>query len=385
MQDLQVAGAGRIALAGAAIVALIGIALVHTPFAGAEPTGGTYCLSDDPPAVSKPPKRIRFGTTPLLAGSAGVSQIEPAPQSTRRAIGALRKLRPRRRQLVMRLNRMFWADGTAGIRRYARIVDRYARAGFDSELQVRYHPPEDAEGDMEAWRRYVTDAARILGRRKAVKALSITNEANFSVSPNTSDGSYEGVREAIIVGTLAARKQLDRMGRRGVRLGFSFAWRWAPNTDAGFWQYLGRRDNAAFRHALDYVGLQIYPELVWPTVPLPTYTPGSETVEALHLLRSCYMPQAKLGSKVKLWITENGYATNLGRNEAYQRDALADTLAAVHRHSGELGVTNYRYFNLRDNRSAGVDLFDAVGLLRDDYSPKPAFAELRSRIRMIGR
>jgi hypothetical protein len=353
--------------------------------AAAEPLGGDYCLADDPPEITVPAKPLRFGTTPLLAGSAGLSQIEPEPESQPKAVSALRELRPRRRKLVLRLNRMFWSDGREAIRRYARIVDRFARAGFPSELQVRYHPPAGKEGDMDAWRRYVDDATRILARRKAVKALSITNEANFSVSPNTSDGSYAGVREAIIVGVLAANRRLRKMGRPGVKLGFSFAWRWAPNLDAGFWQYIGRRDNADFRHALDYVGLQAYPGLVWPPAPLPTSTAGEDVVEALTLLRGCYLPQARLGREIDLWVTENGYPTNLGRSEAYQRSALADTLEQVHAYSGTLGVTDYRYFNLRDNRSGGLDLFDAVGLLRDDYSPKPAFGELRDAIRRMGR
>jgi hypothetical protein len=49
-----------------------------------------------------------------------------------------------------------------------------------------------------------------------------------------------------------------------------------------------------------------------------------------------------------------------------------------------LGVSDYRYFNLRDNNSDGADLFDAVGLLRGDYSEKPAFATYRSLIRGYG-
>nr|MBA2347215.1 hypothetical protein [Solirubrobacterales bacterium] len=45
---------------------------------------------------------------------------------------------------------------------------------------------------------------------------------------------------------------------------------------------------------------------------------------------------------------------------------------------------DYRYFNLRDNRSTGTDLFDAVGLLFDDYRPKAAYAALRSGIERYG-
>ncbi len=346
--------------------------------------GGGDCLSADPPPLSSPARRVSFGITPLAAGTAGGAQSQPKPADPAAELRELALLRPQRRQLVMRLNRMFWSDGINGIRRYAAIVDRYARAGFDSELQVRYHPPEGAAGNMEAWRKYVEAAARILGKRPAVKALSITNEANFSASPNTSDGSYAGVREAIVAGTIAARRELDRIGRGDVELGFSFAWRYLPNSDLAFWQQLGTMGNAEFRRAVDYVGLQVYPHLVWPPAPLPDRSAGDEVIEALTLLRNCFMPKAGLGPGVELWVSENGYATNLGRTEAGQDASLASTLESVHRYSGTLGVTDYRWFNLRDNNSLGPDLFDAVGVLRDDYSEKPAFGTLRGGIASFG-
>jgi hypothetical protein len=345
--------------------------------------GGDLCLSASPPAADIPPHRLRFGITPLAAGSAGLSQGQPKPENQASALAELGRLRPGRRQLVLRLNRMLMSDGVAGVQRYAGLVDEYAREGFDSELQVRYHPPPGQEGDMAAWKQYVETAVSILGKRPSVKALTVTNEANFPISPNTSDGSYAGVRQAIVAGVLAARHALDRMGRSDVQLGFSFAWRWLPNSDAQFWRELGSLATPAFRQALDYVGLQIYPGLVYP----PGSTPGAagdDTLEALTLLRDCYMPQAGLGRDVDLWVTENGYATNLARTEPDQDLALRSTIDAIHRDSGALGVTDYRWFNLRDNDSAGTDLFDAVGLLRDDYSEKPAFATYRSEIERLG-
>jgi hypothetical protein len=279
---------------------------------------------------------------------------------------------------------MFWADGAAGIRRYARIVDRFAAAGFASELQVRYHPPEGKAGDMRAWRRYVRRAVRILGRRPSVIALSITNEANFDVSPNTSDGSFPGVRRAIVRGVVAAQHELRTIGRRDVELGFSFAWRWLPASDREFWEEIGRRATPRFRRALDYVGLQIYPGLIVPPAIPPGSSAGAATVEALTLMRRCYLPKAGIGPGTDLWVTENGYVTNRGRDEAGQRAALASTVRAVHRWSGTLGVSDYRWFNLRDNISGGPGLFDAVGLLRDDYSRKPAFAAFRRAIHRFG-
>jgi hypothetical protein len=367
-------------LAGLSVLAAL--ALVAPPAASAQ-LSGDLCLSAAPPPVSAPTHPLRFGITPLAAGSAGLTQAQPKPENPATAQAELSRLRPGRRQLVLHLNRMLMSDGEAGVQRYARLVDDYARAGFDTELQVRYHPAAGQEGDMAAWAGYVRTAARILGKRPTVKALTITNEVNFPISPNTSDGSYPGALQAIVTGVSAARKQLDRMGRPDVELGFSFAWRWLPTADAEFWQKLGSLATPTFRRALDYVGLQIYPGLVFPPVSTPGAA-GDDTVEALTLLRSCYMPLGGFGSNVDLWVTENGYATNLGRTEPDQDLALRSTLDGVYRYSGTLGVTDYRWFNLRDNDSGGADLFAAVGLLRDDYSEKPAFASYRSYIDRIG-
>jgi hypothetical protein len=367
---------------GLAVAALAAGAAGGPPVATAQ-LPGDLCVSASPPPIDAPAHRLRFGITPLAAGSAGATQGQPKPEDPAAARAALGRLRPGRRQLILHLNRMLMSDGVAGVKRYAALVDEYAKAGFDSELQVRYHPAAGQEGDMAAWAAYVTSAARILARRPSVKALTITNEANFPVSPNTSDGSYPGVIQAIVTGVTAARRELDRMGRPDIQLGFSFAWRWLPAADADFWRQLGSLATPEFRRALDYVGLQIYPGLVFPPVSTPSAA-GDDTVEALTLLRGCYMPLGGFGSNVDLWVTENGYPTNLARTEADQDVALGSTLDAVHRYSGALGVTDYRWFNLRDNVSDGTDLFDAVGLLRDDYSEKPAFATYRSEIKGIG-
>jgi hypothetical protein len=97
------------------------------------------------------------------------------------------------------------------------------------------------------------------------------------------------------------------------------------------------------------------------------------------------MPKAGLDRTVELWVSENGYATNLGRSEDSQERDLESSVEAVAQWSGALGITDYRWFNLRDNNSAGTDLFSAVGLLRDDYSRKPAFGAYRRAIRTYGR
>ena len=220
---------------------------------------GQPCWTTDPPAVTRPAQPLRFGITPEAAGRVGTVQGTVAREDPAAAVAALTALRPPGRQVVLRLNRLFWADGDRGIAEFAALVDRYAAAGFASEIQVRYHPPAGAEGDIAAWERFVRAAVRSLGRRQAVVAFSITNEANFPGSQNTSDGAYDGVVDALVRGVAVADRELAALGRRDVDVGFSMMWRWAPQSDQRFWQDSGATATPAFRRALDYVGLQIYP------------------------------------------------------------------------------------------------------------------------------
>jgi hypothetical protein len=358
--------------------------LLLAPAAAAQGEGGS-CLTADPP----PPEEVqplRFGITPRLAGSAGVTQEEPAAEDLAKNTEALQALRPKRRKLILRLNRLFWSDGVKGIRELGRLVRHYALAGFRSEIQVRYHPPDGHEGDIAGFEQFVATAVRRLGRRRAVAGFSNTNEANLPISPNTSDGAYEGVVDALVRGVIVARRELRRLGRRRLDVGFNVMWRWNPDTDRQFWEDIGAHPDAAqFRKAVDNVGVQVYPGLVWPPAPIPGRTAGDEMAEALTLVRDCYMPKASLGPDVELWVSENGYPTNLGRSETSQQTDLEASVEAVAKWSGVLGVTDYRWFNLRDNSSDGADLFSAVGLLRDDYSRKPAFDAYRRAIRTHGR
>ncbi len=359
--------------------------VVLTLGASAAPASAQDCLRADLPAVTAPERALRFGIFPLEAGSVGAGQQAVAPQDPERAVAAVTRLQPSGRRLVARLNRMFQSDGRRGIDRFAAIARRYDAAGFDVELQVRYHPSPEDEGDMERWAAYVREAATTLGAIPGVVALSITNEANLNTTRNTSDGAYRGVRDAILRGIPEARSALDAIGRRDVELGFSYAFRSAPDSDDALFEELGARGSDRFRAAVDFVGLQAYPGLFWPPVIRPGETAGSELLEGLVLLRSCYLPKARLGPEVDIAVTENGYATNLGHSAARQAAEVSETIAAVHRFSGTLGVSDYRYFNLRDNDSDGADLFAAVGVLDDAYREKPAFSALRDAVARYGR
>jgi hypothetical protein len=342
------------------------------------------CLSAPVPAPSKRPNAIRFGITPQLAGTSGAAQEPVVPEDQGQTDLALQALDPPGRRLVMRINRVFESDGEAGIARAVALEQHYSQLGFGVESQVRYHPSDAENGDMNAWLRYVREATAALAQNPALVALTITNEVNFPTSPNTSDGAYKNALDALVLGIVAARQELTALGRGDVSLGFSYAYRYLPSSDDQFWTGIAQRATPAFRRALDYVGVQLYPGLVYPPALPPGTSAGDATLEALALVRDCYMPLGGLANHVKLWITENGYATNLGHSESEQAQDLKSTVDDVYRYSGTFGVTDYRYFNLRDNVPDGTDLFDDVGLLRSDYTQKPAFSTYRNAIAAYG-
>jgi len=365
-------------------VAGVLLGLVPSPGgAAAGPDSSGQCFTADPPAITKPAHPLRFGTSPEAAGTVGSSQGEVDPVDVEAQDDALKRLEPPQRTLVIRLSRMFMSDGKQAIASLARRARHFTRQGFKVEAQVRYHPSEEQEGRMGLWRQFVRQAVRRLGRNDDLVALTITNEVNLPLSPNTSDGAFEKAVKAILVGLPTARHTLRTIGRQDVALGFSYAYRYTPEEDNKFWQRLGDEGTPRFRRAVDYVGLQLYPGLFWPPT-LATQTAGEATVEAMTLLRQCWMPRAKLEDSARIWITENGYATNLGHTEERQQAELEDTIRQVHDYSGELDVTDYRYFNFRDNRPNGTDLFDDVGLLRADYTRKPAFGTYRDLVSELG-
>ena len=73
-------------------------------------------------------------------------------------------------------------------------------------------------------------------------------------------------------------------------------------------------------------------------------------------------------------VEENGWPTFPGRSWAMQATVLREMVTAVHDFRGTYNVTDYRWFDLRDHRSSSTNFQHQYGLLRDDYTPKPAFA-----------
>ncbi len=338
---------------------------------------------------SAPPAPLRFGIDPGIAGSAGGLQLPATPVNGPATLAALAGLKPPGGVLVARLNRLFFSDGQAGIDAFAAQVAALDRLGIDSEIQVRYHPPAGENGDLAAWTAYVRHVVDTFGPDPHVVAMTITNEVNLSISPNTSDGSYADAPQALVGGIEAAHDEAARHHFTQLRFGFTYAYR--LGNDASFFSGLAAIGGAAFARDVDFVGLDFYPGSIYPPATLPGDTYAHETLQALGTLRDCLMPLAGLGQRVPIWVTENGLPTGLTISPDAQAAALAQIVGTIHSVDRTVNVTDYRYFNLRDTGADALGSLPGVaasfgtdGLLSADYAPKPAYVMYRTLIATDG-
>ena len=103
------------------------------------------------------PTTSRFPVPGSISGSAPAGRRDR--QRPDHAAGARRLAgaRPcpeasgRRRDFTVRLNRLFLSDGWRGIRQFQKMARHCSRLGFGVELQVRYHPGPQQNGDIGAW------------------------------------------------------------------------------------------------------------------------------------------------------------------------------------------------------------------------------------------
>jgi hypothetical protein len=299
--------------------------------------------------------------------------VPVVPGTEAQDLAALAALRPPgTAPFVIRLNRFFWSLGEQGIEKFKRLAALYTSHGYLVELQLRYHPAPAQEGDIGAWTQFVREVVDRIGSNRGVVALQVTNEVNFTLSPDSSDGSYAGAKRALIEGVEAAHDEARRRDYGQLAVGFNWFYRGDPLSESSFWSYLRDHGGPSFVAAVDWVGLDAYPGTVFPPLELPGgYRDGM--VNAMSVLRDCFMPVAGLGPGIPIHIEENGWPTGPLRGDAEQVAALGEMAGAVDDFRGTFNVSDYRWFDLRDHDSSSLNFQHHYGLLADDYSPKPAF------------
>lgn len=369
----------------AALAVALTVALAAPVGDHAVASGSGPCLGDTSGdgVPQRPARPLRMGIGPAGRAGAVGPPVPLTPIDQGKTLHALNRLRAPHEPFVLRLNRFFWSKGRKGIRHFQRLTRLYTKRGYRVELQLRYHPRPDQEGRIGAWVDFVRRVVREFGPNPRVVALQVANEVNFyEFAPDASDSAFEGARDALIRGVEAAHRLVRRRGFDQLRVGFNWAYRTDPAREADFWGYLRDQGGRQFARSVDWVGLDAYPGTVFPPAEPPTGTGYRDgMVNAMSVLRECFMPIARLGRDVPIHVEENGWPTGPGRSEAEQVRAMRQMVGAVRDFRGTYGVTDYRWFDLRDHNTSGPNFQQHYGLLRDDYTRKPAFGVYRRLVR----
>jgi hypothetical protein len=369
------------------IVCLVAVALAPAAARAADQQC-TGEVSADGVAQKPAHRNLRFGITPgAQTGQLGSGPQPPrVPEDPAKQVTAIHKLRPNKKlPFVLRLHRFFWSDGEQGVERFLALADRYTKEGFLVELQLRYHPTPEQEGDIPGWTRFVREVVNRFGPNRRVVAIQVTNEVNLPFSPDSSDGAYDKGEEALVQGVIAAKDEAVKRGFDQLEIGFNWAYRSSPQDDDDFWAYLRDNGGPQFVKSLDWIGLDAYPGTFFP----PTEAPGRERdgmVNAMSSIR-CYAARAGIPESKPIHIEENGYPTSESpdRSEARQVEVMKTLVQAVQDFRGTYNISDYRWFNLRDGDSTSPNFQVRYGLLHDDYSEKPAFAVYRDLVGQLSR
>ncbi|TDQ01370.1 hypothetical protein [Labedaea rhizosphaerae] len=300
---------------------------------------------------------MRFGVYPLgvVGGPDGV--VSGPPDDMNRVIAALTELRGDKAPVVPRMYVPWTGDDSA-----ARLVAQVAGVPWDLVLCYR-HETGDAAGFAE----FVADVVRAHG--DTLDSVQVTGEPNMGAMPFAADGAFPDVVPAMVLGVQAAAAA--RRDGQPVRIGIGLV----PSEfeDSDFWSKVAACDAPAFASALDYAALDIYPDVFGGRVPLESVP---DVVEGMVGRFRATLTEFGVPATTELRIGENGWPTGADRPEELQADVLEAVIRTCHR----LEVGRWQLFALRDANSSGATPFHHFGVLRDDYSPKPAFHRLRMLI-----
>jgi len=231
----------------------------------------------------------------------------------------------------------------------------------------------DRRGNMAGWSEFIENVISRYG--PYIGCLQICEEPNLYEYPG--DGRFGHAVESILTGVKVAHNIVKHRALTA-QVGFNAV----PSTDLndGFWRELAPRIDHSFVNCLDYVGLNFYPDVA---VPLVGEMPA-EVTKVLSHFRKETLHDAGIPASVPIHICENGWPTGPCRYYTRQADLLEQMVRTVYDLRIDLNITQYELFALRDADTANPDPNHQFGILRDDYSPKPAFAIYQHLVKELG-
>lgn len=231
----------------------------------------------------------------------------------------------------------------------------------------------DRQRNLNGWVDFIENVIARYG--PYIGCLQICEEPNLYEYPG--DGRFGSAVENVLTGVKVARQTLKH---RALTASVGFNAVPCSGLGDGFWQEMSKRMDNAFLNSLDYVGLNFYPDVVSPLVGDIT----AEVTKVLTGFREDTLHAARIPRSIPIHICENGWPTGPNRYYTRQAELIEQMVRTAYELRGKFNITHYELFSLRDADTANPDLNHQFGILRDDYSPKPAFETYRKLIAELG-
>jgi hypothetical protein len=262
---------------------------------------------------------------------------------------------------------------------YVQYARKHTRP-LDLVLQYR-----SASGDIPHYLDFVR--SRVREHHQLLYSIQITEEPNFTHGPNVIDGPYPDVRHAVVEGVTAAKETLRALDAAHVKVDFNVTPTFGPGE--AFWSSLKAIATPSFLNALDYVGLDFFPDVFHPvSAPGTSGDLTSAVTGILETMRQSWLPAAGIDARTPIHITEHGWPTGPHRSPAQQAETLDTVIRTLHALRARLNIERYTLFDLRDvahpDSSGQSHLFNFFGITDADYRPKTAFSVVRSLIHELG-
>ena len=294
------------------------------------------------------------------------------PDSPEEVNRALTRLQSGKRLIVRTYLRFTGTEADAMLMGMPSIADlaRYTWNGRKLDLVLSNW---DRTGNMSRWTSFIERAVERYG--EYVQNLQICEEPNLFEYPG--DGRFCHSVEAVLIGVRTAR---DMLRKRGVNAGVGFNAVPTFVSDDAFWRGLSKQLDSSFLSALDYIGLNLYLDV---TEPLAGEVEDAAE-ETLTQFRNVSLAQAGIPATIPLHICENGWPTGPNRFYTRQADILQRIVRKIYELRNSLNITQFELFSLRDADTANPEVCSQFGIMRDDYTPKPAFETYRQLIEELG-
>ncbi len=271
-----------------------------------------------------------------------------------------------------------------GNQRCFQYADRFLDTGLLGDLTIGcgdWTQHQDLGIELDNWLGFIRKVIDRYGAHLA--SLQITNEPNLSFM----EGSKPYIMQALVEGVIAAKKETQERNLP-IKIGFGSV----PESPAAvphFWENLAKAGGKTFIDSVDFVGHNFYVD-VFDEQPLELKEIPASVERTLRNLREKDLITAGIPASVPIRVTENGWPTgknpvaNIERSYEHQTEVLETVIRTIYNLRLELNISHYELFGLRDADSSKEDLFHQYGIMRDDYSPKPAYDTFKRLIQELG-